>query len=40
MDVATTLRTWTVMETTLGLCAFALACGGVADCLGGDLIGA
>ena len=27
MDEKTTLRTWTVMETTLGLAAFALACG-------------
>ena len=25
MDVKTTLRTWTVMETTLGLSIFALA---------------
>jgi GntP family gluconate:H+ symporter len=25
MDVKTTLKTWTVMETTLGLCAFAIA---------------
>ncbi len=28
MDEKTTLRTWTVMETTLGLSAFALACAG------------
>ena len=27
MDVKTTLRTWTVMETTLGLSVFVLACG-------------
>ncbi|WP_181312580.1 GntP family permease [Nocardioides campestrisoli] len=27
MDVKTTLRTWTVMETTLGLSIFVLACG-------------
>lgn len=27
MDVRTTLRTWTVMETTLGLAVFVLACG-------------
>ena len=26
MDVKTTLRTWTVMETTLGLAIFLLAC--------------
>ena len=27
MDVKTTLRTWTVMETTLGVSIFVLACG-------------
>ncbi|WP_462417829.1 GntT/GntP/DsdX family permease [Kytococcus sp. Marseille-QA3725] len=35
MDIRTTLRTWTVMETTLGLAAFCTAL--VLWCVGGVL---